>query len=153
MTSQPRSHTEYVAKAASHDAANRFSRTSDTLKKSGTVRGLVVGPRGELSKDLQALVRQAASKAAHENWRRLGKESSQLARADYLRIFSKKVTIAGIRAQASWLAGRYEQAIAQMAGAAAPDKRARDQDRRARHESEEYWSAIAGFAREDFRTQ
>jgi len=106
-----------------------------------------------MSKDLQPLVRQAASKAAHENWRRLGKESSQLARADYLRIFSKKLTIAGIRAQASWLAGRHEQAIAQMAGAAALDKRARDQDRRARHESEEYWSAIAGFAREDFRTQ
>jgi len=152
-TRAARVNTEYVAKAASHDAANRFSRTSDTLKKSGTVRGLVVGPRGELSKDLQSLVRQAASKAAHENWRRLGKESSQLARADYLRIFTKKLAIAGIRAQASWLAGRYEQAIAQMAGAAAPDKRARDQDRRARHESEEYWSANAGFARADFRTQ
>ena len=113
----------------------------------------ITGGGDTMSKDLQPLGRQAAAKVAHENWRRLGKESSQLARADYLRIFSKKLAIAGIRAQVSWLAGRYEQAIAQMDGAAAPDKRARDQDRRARHESEEYWSANAGFTRADFRTQ
>ena len=113
----------------------------------------ITGGGHKMSKVLQPLCRQAAAKVAHENWRRLGKESSQLARADYLRIFTKKLAIAGIRAQASWLAGRYEQAIAQMDGAAAPDKRARDQDRRARHESEEYWSANAGFTRADFRTQ
>ena len=65
------------------------------------MRGLLVGPTGELSQDLCSLIVKAATVAMDKNWADLGEESSTLARAKYLRVFGKKIALAAVREQAA----------------------------------------------------
>ena len=96
------------------------------------MRGLVVGPKGELSKDLCNLIVKAATAAATKNWAELGEESSTLARAKYLRVLGRKIVLAGVREQAPWMCGRFEQARMQKACGSGPSRRAKAQERRSR---------------------
>jgi hypothetical protein len=110
------------------------------------VRGLVVGPRGELSKDLVDLIAKAATAAGTKNWAELGEESAKLARARYLRVFRRKIALAAVRVQAIWMSSRLEQARAQNAGGSGPSQRERVQRWRTRKDHEEYASTHASFA-------
>ena len=111
----------------------------------------MVGPRGELSKDLCSLIIKAATAAASKNWAELGEESSTLARAKYLRVFGKKIALAGVREQAAWMCGRFEQARMQKAGGSGPSRRAKAQARRSRRAQRAYFDTHAGFACADWR--
>ena len=115
------------------------------------MRRLVVGPRGELKKDLFNFIVTTATAAGTKNWAELGEESSTLARAKYLRVFGKKIALAGVREQAAWMRGRFEQARMQKAGGSGPSRRAKAQARRSRRAQREYFDTHAGFARADWR--
>ena len=99
----------------------------------------MVGPRGELSKDLCNLIIKASTAAASKNWAGLSEESSTLARAKYLRVFGKKIALAAVREQAAWMCGRLEQARMQKAGGSGPSRRARAQEQRSRKAQREYF--------------
>lgn len=111
----------------------------------------MVGQRGELSKDLCNLIVTVATAAAIKNLAELGQESSTLARAKYLRVFGKKIALAGVRGQAARMCGRFEQARMQKAGGSGPSRRAKSQARRSRRAQREYFDTHAGFARADWR--
>ena len=141
-----RVNTEYQTAASNHDAEWDTNAATTILRNHGRVRGLVVGPRGELSKDLVDLIAKAATAAGTKNWAELGEESAKLARARYLRVFRRKIALAAVRVQAIWMSSRLEQARAQNAGGSGPSQRERVQRWRTRKDHEEYASTHASFA-------
>ena len=138
--------TEYQTAAAKHDAEWETDAATTILRNHGRVRGFIVGPRGELSKDLVDLIAKAATAAGTKNWAELGEESAKLARARYLRVFRRKIALAAVRAQAIWMSSRLEQARAQNAGGSRPSQRERVQRWRTRRDHDEYASTHASFA-------
>ena len=138
--------TEYQTAAAKHDAEWETDAATTILRNHGRVRGFIVGPRGELSKDLVDLIAKAATAAGTKNWAELGEESAKLARARYLRVFRRKIALAAVRAQAIWMSSRLKQARAQNAGGSRPSQRERVQRWRTRRDHEEYASTHASFA-------
>ena len=117
------------------------------------MRGLVVGPRGELSKDLVDLIALAATAAGTKNWMELGEENASLARARYLRVFRRKIAVAAVRAQAICMSSRLEQALAQNAGGSRPSHRVRTQRWKAKKDHEEYANIHASFASTNHSTR
>lgn len=146
-TRAARINTEYKAAAGTHDDRWGIDTATKNLRAFSRVRGLVVEPRGEFSKDLSDLITMAATAAGAKNWADLGEESPKLARAKYLRVFRRKIALAAVRQQAIWMSGRLEQARVQKAGGSGPSQRARAQRRRAQKAHDEYVSTHASFAR------
>ena len=139
-----RINNEYQTAASDHDAEWDTNATT-ILRSYGRVRGLVVGPRGELSKDLVDLIAMAATAAGTKNWMELGEESARLARARYLRVFRRKISLAAVRVQAIWMSSRLQQARAQNAGGSGPSQREKVQRWRTKRAHEEYASTHASF--------
>ena len=110
----------------------------------------MVGPKGELSKDLCNLIVKAATAAATKNWAELGEESSTLARAKYLRVLGRKIVLECVREQAAWMCGRFELGM-QEAGGSGPSQRAKAQGKRSRRAQREYFDTHAGFVRTEWR--
>ena len=142
---------EYQSAANTHDGLHGTQEATFLLENYGHVRWLVVGLRGELSKDFCNLIIKASTAAATKNWAKLGDESSTLAKAKYLRVLGKKIILAAVREQAAWMSGRFEQARMQKAGGSGPSRRARAQERRSRKAKRYYFDTHAGFAPADWR--
>jgi hypothetical protein len=145
-TRATRINDEYQTAASKHDEKWNTTNATTTLRTYGRVRGLVVGPRGELSKDLVDLIALAATAAGTKNWMELGEENASLARARYLRVFRRKIAVAAVRAQAICMSSRLEQALAQNAGGSRPSHRVRTQRWKAKKDHEEYANIHASFA-------
>lgn len=145
-TRATRINDEYQTAASKHDEEWNTTNATTTLRTYGRVRGLVVGPRGELSKDLVDLIAMAATAAGTKNWMELGEENASLARARYLRVFRRKIAVAAVRAQAICMSSRLEQALAQNAGGSRPSHRVRTQRWKAKKDHEEYANTHASFA-------
>ena len=107
----------------------------------------MVGPRGELSKDLCSLIVKVATAVETKNWAELHKDSSSLSRTKYLRVFQKKIALSGFREQAAWMCGRFEQARMQKAGGSGPSRRAKAQARRSRRAKREYFDTHTDWGR------
>lgn len=103
--------SEYRAKCRTADVKyNEFVSVAGSkgpmecrLEGFGRVHALVVGPRGEGSTDLHALLRLIAKTAADKSWRGLGAESPEDAKAVYLARVYRSIGITGVRANARLL--------------------------------------------------
>ena len=92
---------EYCRAAKTYDSTHHLGTTTyDRLISFGPVKGFVVGPRGEFSKDLKKLIKKAAASAAYKHWDSMGAKDFSIARARYLRLFTKTLAVAAIREQA-----------------------------------------------------
>ena len=116
------------------------------------MRGLVVGPRDELSKDLCNLIVTAATAAVDKNWAELGEESSTLARAKISQTLRKEDRSCWSQRAGRLDVWKIEQVRMQKRGGSGPLRRAKAQQaRRSRRAQREYFDTHAGFARADWR--
>ena len=76
------------------------------LKTYGEMRALAVGPRGEMSRDLNTLVGNMTQKAAESRWRELGAKSVLAARSILKCIFVNLLGVAAVMANAQMLEDR-----------------------------------------------
>ena len=70
------------------------------LESFGRVRALVIGPRGEGSKDLHRLIDEAAAIGAERGWRMMGARSVRDAREAFISRIKRSVGITAVRAAA-----------------------------------------------------
>ena len=70
------------------------------LDQFGVVNALVLGPRGEGSEDLIALLRDTAKAAADKFWRKLGANSEDEARGHFVQRYFRSVGITAVRESA-----------------------------------------------------
>jgi len=145
-------HREYVQKAAKVDkeingddvTGGRLGRMGRRLAEFGQVRGIAVGPRGEMSCDAHSLVDTIASKASERKWRRMGARNPIEAKAIVKNFVTRKVGITAVRANAALIADRL--GLLQYDGPAASRRRtaAKEADRMAAEEYEAYFARGMG---------
>ena len=70
------------------------------LQEFGKVKGLVFGPRGETSDEVEELVNKMAKKAAERQWRNMGARSAVEARGVVKARITRSLGIAAVRAAA-----------------------------------------------------
>ena len=99
-------HPDYVAGAVKTDRLhNDWDRAADgpgpveqRLQSFGTVRGLVFGPRGESSKDVERLIQLCAELGADRRWREIGARSKVQAKAFIAHRMREDIGITAVRA-------------------------------------------------------
>ena len=78
---------DYCRAAKTYDSKHKLGTTTyDRLISFRPVKGLVVGPRGEFSKDLRKLIKKDAASAAYKYWDSMGAKDVKIAKARYLRL-------------------------------------------------------------------
>lgn len=97
---------DYIAKTVKTDrdhnnwdrAANGPGPVEQRLQSYGPVRGLVFGPRGESSNDVERLIQLSAEIGADRRWRELGARSKVEAKAFIARTMRESIGITAVRA-------------------------------------------------------
>ena len=107
----------------------------------GTVRALVFGPRGEVSKDVERLIRKAAEVGAERRWRLMGARSQQEARAALLFMMRRSIGITAVRANAKMMRERLGLVLG---NGAAASKRRRCAKQKERNVDNNYWNWSCG---------
>ena len=79
-------------------AANGPGPVEQRLQSFGPVRGLVFGPRGESSKDVERLIQLSAEIGSDRRWRELGARSKVEAKAFIARKMRESIGITAVRA-------------------------------------------------------
>ena len=145
-------HGEYVRKAMMVDrdingddvTGGRLGRMGKRLAEFGQVRGIAVGPRGEMSGDAHKLVDTIATRASERKWRRMGARNPIEARAIVKNFVTRKIGIVAVRANAAMLVDRL--GILQGDGSSASKRRktAKGADKWAEEEYEAYFARGQG---------
>jgi hypothetical protein len=146
-------HKEYVNKAVAADRKyNKHVSVNGSkgkmqlsLETYPSVKGLVVGPRGEGSEDLHYLLREIAGEWAGRSWQSMGAPSVVVAKGVITARVYRSVGIAAVRAHAVMLRERmgiYLSAGGNSAAQGAPDARrfaGQEQARAARRDYADWW--------------
>ena len=122
--------TEYRRKARNAD--RKYNGTlpgvcgpvQTRLKTYGHIWGLAIGPRGEISKDLERLIEATAKIGAERKWRAMGSRSQREAAAVLKNSMRRRIGVVAVRENARLKRERLAIILSPDGGAAAAGRRA-----------------------------